>query len=87
MRGICTEHHETGILGAFLLAQIHQRQREKNPKNKGNVLSGLRGVMGLRAWAGSLVSYSSLSSGFWTSRVAVLGMLEHTPAFRVHFWI
>lgn len=58
-----------GIFGSFLLAQIHQRQRERNPKNIENVLLGLAGAMGPRACAGSLVPYSPLSSGFQSSCV------------------
>lgn len=57
MCSICTEHHEVDFFGAFLLAQIHWRQRQKNPENIENVLLGLTGVMGPRAWAGSLVSH------------------------------
>lgn len=74
-----------GIFGAFLLAQIRRRQREKNPKNIANVLLGLMGVMGPWAWAGSLVSHSPLSSGSWLSRVAVFGVLVSTSAFKGQF--
>lgn len=51
---------------------------EKN-LNTGNALLDVIGVMWPRVWAGSLVSYISISLGSWLSRVACVKDVREYP--------